>query len=126
MIRTLIAATLPAVLIVGAAALFLWAMPVQAAECWNWRASWYGTESGNRTANGERFTGEDFTAAHKTLPFGTRLKVTYQGKSVVVRVNDRGPYIKGRSLDLSHAAARKIGLTKAGVGVGKVRVCRVG
>ncbi len=98
--------------------------PVRAAECWNWRASWYGTESGNRTANGEHFDGTSLTAAHKTLPFGTKLKVTYQGKSVVVRVNDRGPYIKGRSLDLSDAAARKIGLTKDGVG--QVRVCRAG
>lgn len=100
------------------------APPVRAAECQNLVASWYGTESGNRTANGEHFDGTSLTAAHKTLPFGTRLKVTYQGKSVTVRVNDRGPYIKGRSLDLSHAAARKIGLTKAGVAT--VRVCKVG
>lgn len=87
-------------------------------------ASWYGTESGSRTANGEHFDGSSYTAAHRTLPFGTKLRVTYQGKSVVVRVNDRGPGIKSRQLDLAHAAARKIGLTK--VGVGKVRVCRLG
>lgn len=96
-------------------------IPAAAAECRGQAvtASWYGTESGSTTANGEHFTGEALTAAHKTLPFGTRLKVTYRGKAVTVRINDRGPFIKGRSLDLSHAAARRIGLTHAGVG----RVC---
>ena len=124
MIRDIIAGTAAAAVIVMVAAAFLWATPVHAGECHNWVASWYGTESGSRTANGERFTGESYTAAHRTFPFGTKLKVTYQGKSVVVRVNDRGPGIKSRQLDLAHAAARKIGLTK--VGVGKVRACRVG
>jgi rare lipoprotein A len=81
--------------------------------------SWYGAESGNRTANGERFDGSSFTAASRMLPFGTRLRVTYRGQSVLVIINDRGPYIKGRSLDLSRAAARRIGLIAAGVG----RVC---
>lgn len=100
------------------------APPVRAAECHNWVASHYGRESGNRTASGTYFDGTQMVAAHKTLPFGTRLKVTYQGRSVVVVVRDRGPFIRGRQLDLSTAAARKIGLTKAGVG--KVRVCRVG
>lgn len=79
-------------------------------------ASWYGTESGNKTANGEPFDGTSMTAAHKTLPFGTRLKVTYRGHSVIVRINDRGPFVKGRSLDLSKAAAKKLGLLPAGVG----------
>ena len=82
-------------------------------------ASYYGKESGNRTANGERFTGNDLTAAHRSLPFGTKLRVTYRGKSVVVRINDRGPFIRGRQLDLSKAAASRIGLIRAGVG----RVC---
>lgn len=123
MIRDIIAGAVGAALILGAASLFLWAMPVHAAECHNWVASWYGTESGNRTANGERFDGTSLTAAHKTLPFGTKLKVTYQGKSVTVRVNDRGPSIRGRTLDLSKAAADKVGLTKAGVG--KVMACVV-
>ena len=96
----------------------------QAASCSNMVASYYGQESGNRTANGERFTGESLTAAHRSLPFGTNLRVTYQGKSVVVRINDRGPakWTK-RDLDLSHAAAARIGLIHAGVGT--VRVCRV-
>ena len=116
-------------LLIGAAILcgvaFLFApRPVYAGECATMVASWYGAESGNRTANGERFTGESYTAAHRTLPFNTKLRVTYQGKSVVVRVNDRGPAIKGRQLDLAHAPARKIGLTKAGVD--RVRVCLVG
>ena len=119
MIRLLIAVSL---LICGMAFLFA-PRPVYAGECWNWLASWYGTESGGRTANGERFDGTSYTAAHKSLPFGTKLRVTYQGKSVVVRVNDRGPYIKGRSLDLSHAAARKIGLV--GAGVAMVKACRL-
>ena len=61
------------------------------------------------TASGQKFNPKALTAAHRTLPFGTRVKVTYKGKSVVVRINDRGPAIKSRSLDLSRAAARKIG-----------------
>jgi rare lipoprotein A len=80
-------------------------------------ASYYGYETYGRTANGERFNPRGFTAASKTLPFGTRLRVSYRGRSVVVRVNDRGPFVRGRSLDLSYGAARAIGLTGAGVGV---------
>ena len=79
-------------------------------------ASYYGgRHHGRLTANGERFNQHGMTAAHKTLPFGTRLRVCLQG-CVVVRVNDRGPYIRGRSLDLSSGAAREIGLTARGVG----------
>ena len=78
------------------------------------RASWYALHS--LTASGERMNPAELTAAHRSLPFGTRLKVTNQrnGKSVVVRVNDRGPFIKGRMLDLSRAAAQQIGMIKAG------------
>ena len=112
-----------AAVILGVAAFFLAVTPVRAEECWNWVASWYGTESGTRTANGERFDGSGMTAAHKTLPFGTKLKVTYQGREVVVRINDRGPFIRGRQLDLSEAAARKLGLTRAGVG--RVKACPI-
>jgi rare lipoprotein A len=96
--------------------LAFWLMPGGAIACETVVASYYGTESGSRTANGERFTGNDLTAAHRSLPFGTKLRVTYRGKSVVVRVNDRGPFIRGRSLDLSKAAAKRIGLIPAGVG----------
>ena len=70
-------------------------------------ASWYA--EGRRTANGERFNPNGMTAAHKTLKFGTRLLLTYKGRSVIVRINDRGPFIKGRTLDLSRGAARKLG-----------------
>ncbi len=69
------------------------------------------------TANGERFNKHGLTAAHRKLPFGTKLRVTNlrNGKSVIVRVNDRGPFIKSRVIDLSLGAARRIGLTKSGV-----------
>lgn len=74
-------------------------------------ASWYGPGfHGRRTANGEQFNQHAHTAAHKTLPFGTRVRVTHRGKSVVVRINDRGPYVHGRGIDLSQAAAHEIGL----------------
>lgn len=77
-------------------------------------ASYYGHElAGSPTASGEPFDPERFTAAHKTLPLGTRLKVSRGGESVKVTVNDRGPYVAGRDLDLSLAAAREIGLTGA-------------
>lgn len=79
-------------------------------------ASWYGTEmlTGRDTASGEPFDPGALTAAHRSLAFGTRVKVTYKGKSVVVRINDRGPFVKGRSIDISSAAADRIGLKRAG------------
>jgi len=86
-------------------------------------ASWYGGKfQGRQTANGEIFDTNKFTAAHKTLAFGTVVKVTNleNGKSTVVRINDRGPFIPGRIIDLSRVAAVAIGL--AGKGVAKVRV----
>jgi rare lipoprotein A len=79
-------------------------------------ASYYGNESGSKTASGQRFNQNALTAAHRSLPFGTKLKVTHGGRSVVVTINDRGPFIRGRVLDLSTAAARAVGLTSAGVG----------
>lgn len=74
------------------------------------------------TASGERFLPDGISAAHKTLPFGTKVKVTYlaTGQSVTVRINDRGPYVGGRIIDLSRGAARAIGMV--GAGVGKVRM----
>jgi rare lipoprotein A len=80
------------------------------------KASFYGNESGSKTASGQRFNQNAMTAAHRSLPFGTKLRVTHRGQSVVVTINDRGPFIKGRVLDLSTGAARAIGLTGAGVG----------
>lgn len=79
-------------------------------------ASFYGNESGSKTASGQRFNQNAMTAAHRSLPFGTKLKVTHGSQSVVVTVNDRGPFIKGRVLDLSTGAARAVGLTSRGVG----------
>ena len=81
-------------------------------------ASWYGPYfQGRQTASGEQFEQQDFTAAHPSLPFDTYLKVTNQqnGKSVVVRINDRGPYVGDRNLDLSHAAAIALNSDEAGV-----------
>jgi rare lipoprotein A len=82
------------------------------------KASWYGKEQhGGPTASGERFDMYALTCAHRTLPMGTRLRVTNlrNGRSVVVRVNDRGPYGRGRVLDLSYAAARALDMLTAGV-----------
>jgi rare lipoprotein A len=79
-------------------------------------ASFYGNESGRKTASGQRFNQEAMTAAHRSLPFGTKLRVTHGGRSVVVTINDRGPFVRGRVLDLSTGAARAIGLIGAGVG----------
>jgi rare lipoprotein A len=78
------------------------------------KASWYGPGfQGRLTANGERFNTNAYTAAHKTLPFGTKVKVTNKnnGRSVVVRINDRGPFVHGRVIDLSKASARAIGIS---------------
>lgn len=80
-------------------------------------ASYYGRKfHGRRTANGERFDMNAMTAAHKTLPFGTRVRVTNprNGRSVTVRINDRGPFIRGRTIDLSRAAAEELGMISSG------------
>jgi rare lipoprotein A len=78
------------------------------------RASWYALHS--RTASGERMNPGALTAAHRSLPFGTRLKVTNRsnGRSVVVRINDRGPFVRGRMLDVSLAAAKQLGFIASG------------
>ena len=79
-------------------------------------ASMYGaSHQGKKTASGERFNMRELTAAHRTLPFGTRVKVCRQA-CVVVRINDRGPFVRGRVIDLSNAAAKAIGVS----GIGKV------
>lgn len=81
-------------------------------------ASYYGRRfAGRLTANGERFNPREMTAAHKTLPFGSMVRVTNvrNGRSVIVRINDRGPFIEGREIDLSRGAAERIGLVKRGV-----------
>jgi rare lipoprotein A len=84
------------------------------------RASYYGRElAGNRTASGERFNPSDLTAAHRTLPLGSKVRVTNPktGNSVIVRINDRGPFHSNRLIDLSEAAARQIGIRAAGSGI---------
>jgi rare lipoprotein A (peptidoglycan hydrolase) len=86
-------------------------------------ASWYGpAQDGKETASGETFDQKKLTAAHPTLPLGTKAVVTNleTGKSVEVTINDRGPYAKGRKIDLSKAAAQKIGMTKKGVAKVKI------
>ncbi len=86
-------------------------------------ASWYGPKfHGKPTASGEIFNMYSMTSAHKNFPFGTKLRVTNlrNNKSTIVTVNDRGPFIPGRDLDLSYAAAKAIGLTEAGVGRVKI------
>ena len=79
-------------------------------------ASYYGNKSGSRTTSGQHFNQNAMTCAHRSLPFGTKLRVTHGDRSVVVTVNDRGPFVRGRVLDLSTGAARAVGLTGAGVG----------
>lgn len=89
-------------------------------------ASFYGAElAGNRTASGERFNPRALTAAHRTLPLGTMLRVTNKanGKSVIVRVNDRGPFAKGRILDVSRAAAEKISMVRSGTA--RISIARI-
>lgn len=93
------------------------------AQTWQCVASFYGSESGSVTASGERFNPDGLTAASRTLPFGTMLRVTYRGRSVVVRITDRGPAKwTGRCIDLSQAAAKAIGMIGAGVGTVTITV----
>ena len=84
-------------------------------------ASWYGFESGRITANGERWNPNGLTAAHRSLPFGSRLRVSANGLHVVVRVNDRGPFIPGRCLDLSRGAALVLRIS----GVARISIERI-
>jgi rare lipoprotein A len=77
-------------------------------------ASTYGNESGRQTASGQRFDENALTCAHRSLPFGTKLRITHGSRSVIVTVNDRGPFVRGRVLDLSTGAARAVGLSGLG------------
>ena len=93
------------------------------------KASWYGPKfHGKLTANGEIYDQMALTAAHKSLSFGTLLKVTNprNGRSVIVRINDRGPYIQGRDLDLSKGAAIELGMLRKGVGRVKIEEIALG
>lgn len=107
----------------GAAALVACALALPAqAKSFQGRASWY--QMGTKTASGERYNPDGLSAAHRSLPFGTKLKVTNlrNGKSVVVRVNDRGPFVGGRVIDVSRGAARRLGMISSGVAKVKVEV----
>ncbi|WP_309728140.1 septal ring lytic transglycosylase RlpA family protein [Chamaesiphon sp. OTE_75_metabat_556] len=88
------------------------------------KASWYGSEGGSKTANGERYNPQGLTAAHRTLPFGTKVRVTSikTGKSAIVRINDRGPFRGNRAIDISAGAAEAIGLKSDGVGEVRIEV----
>ncbi|MCB1381987.1 MAG: septal ring lytic transglycosylase RlpA family protein [Notoacmeibacter sp.] len=105
-VRAALAAAILALALVPAA------ITPAAAQCG--KASWYALTS--RTASGERMNPEAMTAAHRSLPFGTRITVVNKrnGKAVTVRVNDRGPFVKGRVLDVSRAAARQLGFISRG------------
>jgi rare lipoprotein A len=109
------------ILLLGLLGAVLGSSPLWAVE--EGLASWYGGKfQGRKTASGEVFDTNEFTAAHRTLPFGTRVRVTNldTGRTTVVRINDRGPFVPGRIIDLSRAAAAAIGM--AGSGVARVRV----
>lgn len=91
------------------------------------KASFYSDGlSGSKTANGEKYKPAEYTAAHKKLPFGTKVTVTNisNGKSVTVRINDRGPYVSGRIIDLSKVAAKDLGMINAGVAKVKIKYKR--
>ncbi len=92
--------------------------PIKPLKVWTGVASWYGPRfQGRKTANGEHFDMTALTAAHPTLPFGSLVRVTNPktGKSEVVRINDRGPFVEGREVDVSYQVASKIGLIEGGL-----------
>jgi rare lipoprotein A (peptidoglycan hydrolase) len=92
------------------------------------QASWYGYEGGSVTATGERYNPQAMTAAHRTLAFGSKVRVinTRTGKTAIVTINDRGPFIRGRIIDLSQAAAEATGIKSSGVGNVRIEVLSYG
>ena len=107
-------ATLPFALTLAAVTTVSSFAPTEAAACG--KASWYALD-GRTTANGEIMSSKAMTAAHKSLPFGTRVRVTNRnnGKSITVRINDRGPFIAGRVIDVTRGVARRLGFNGKGV-----------
>ena len=104
-----------AVLVLGGSSLAMLPLTASAETV---TCSFYATRyNGRRTASGQRFSSNALTAAHKTLPLGTRVKLTNpkNNHSVIVRVNDRGPFVKGRDISVTRRAARRLGFTRAGV-----------
>ena len=101
------------------------ALPIAVRSVSTGEASWYGPGFyGNRTANGELFRPGTLTAAHRTLPFGTKVRVTnlWNGRSAIVRINDRGPFHGRRVIDLAHGAASQLGLISSGIAQVKLEV----
>jgi len=93
------------------------------------RASWYGNkDNGKETASGEKFNERAMTAAHRQLPFGSRIRVTnlVNRRSLSLRINDRGPFVVGRDLDVSHAAAKRLGFEHEGIAPVEIQVLRYG
>ncbi|WP_375057936.1 septal ring lytic transglycosylase RlpA family protein [Zobellella sp. DQSA1] len=118
---------LPVLLLVQACSSDSRAAPVKPYYSAEGRASFYGhPHHGRKTASGERFNKNALTAAHKTLPFGSRVRVTNLNnqRSVVVRINDRGPYTRGRIIDLSEQAARELNMLRAGVAPVRLEVLK--
>ncbi len=108
------------VLVAGVVAIAAFVSEAEARECGD--ASWYGDRfAGKRTASGVKFNPNAMMAAHRTLPFGARVRVKDQrsGRSVTVKIVDRGPHVRGRVIDVSKAAARKLGILRRGI----ARVC---
>jgi len=104
-------------------ALAIWGFVSLCAQTQTGKASYYAKKfNGARTASGERLHPDSMTCAHRTYPFGTKLKVTnvVTGKEIIVRVNDRGPYIRGRIIDLSRSAAQELGIIRQGIAMVKV------
>jgi rare lipoprotein A (peptidoglycan hydrolase) len=116
--------TFKAILAAGTTVIFMVVGPLSGeAKAETVVSSWYGPGfEGSPTASGELYRAEAYTAAHRSLPFGTELLVTYGSQQAVVRVTDRGPYVAGRDIDLSQGAAEEIGLTTAGADAVDLRV----
>ncbi|MBO9667438.1 MAG: septal ring lytic transglycosylase RlpA family protein [Bdellovibrio sp.] len=105
------------------------ASPLKVGSSRTGKASWYGADHhGQKTASGEIFDMKEMTAAHRTLPMDSKVRVTNlsNGKSVVVRINDRGPFSKGRLIDVSESAARELGMLKKGVVNVRIEVLELG
>ena len=116
-----ITACLSAFLLTGCA---FFTHPIKSGKQQTMVASWY--EHGTRTANGERFNPDGLTVAHKKLPFNTKIALTRGDKTVIVRVTDRGPFIRGRDLDLSRGAAKALGCLHIGVCTVQAEIWPVG
>jgi rare lipoprotein A len=120
-------ARLPTRLAIATVVAVAWLLPLPAFAAGEGLASFYGGSfHGRRTASGQRFDQQALTAAHRTLGFGTRVRVSHKrnGRSVVVTINDRGPFVPGRVIDLSRAAAHRLGMLGAGLAPVRLEILR--